>query len=251
MAKYFLIVGVLLSAESKLLSQNIESIATDRPDQTETPHTVPKNHFQMETGFSFEQTDKYTKTYAYPAALLKYGLTDRMDLRLVTEFTSEKNSTVNTTGLNPVDIGFKVNLVREKGIIPITSFIGHLGIPSFASKDHKAIFYAPAFRFTMQHTLSRNIDLGYNFGARWDGETPEPEFTYTLTTGFGISEKVGAYAEIYGFAPQYSSAYHSFDGGFSYLIHENMLVDISGGFGLTNNAPDYFVAVGFSFRLPN
>ena len=170
MAKYILIVGVLLSAESKLFSQNIESIATDRPDQTETPHTVPKNHFQMETGFSFEQTDKDTKTYAYPAALLKYGLTDRLDLRLVTEFTSEKTSTVNTTGLNPVDIGFKVNLVREKGIIPITSFIGHLGIPSFASKDHKAIYYAPAFRFTMQHTLSRNVDLGYNFGARWDGE---------------------------------------------------------------------------------
>ncbi|MEO5905559.1 MAG: hypothetical protein ABIQ11_02450, partial [Saprospiraceae bacterium] len=30
----------------------ISPIATDRPDQTETPSLVPKGYFQMENGFS-------------------------------------------------------------------------------------------------------------------------------------------------------------------------------------------------------
>jgi len=249
MAKYIFIFGVLFSGESKLFAQNINPIEKDRPDQTETPFTVPKNHFQMESGFSFEQTDKETKTYAYPSALLKYGLSDRFDLRLITEFTSEKNSVQRVSGLNPITVGFKVNIAQEKGILPTTSFIGHLSIPYLASNDLKAKYYTPAFRFTMQHTLSEKLGLGYNLGARWDGETPEPEFIYTLTTGYSISAKTGAYVELYGFAPQRSVAYHSFDGGVSYLLQQNMSADISGGFGITENAPDYFFALGFSFRL--
>lgn len=35
--------------------ENITSIATDRPDQTETPDVVPLRYFQMETGFNAER----------------------------------------------------------------------------------------------------------------------------------------------------------------------------------------------------
>jgi Putative MetA-pathway of phenol degradation len=252
MAKYTFIIGVLFSvADTDLFAQNIPPISTDRPDQTESPITLPKNHFQMETGFSFEQTDKYTKTFSHPSILFKYGLTGSFDLRLITEFVTEKNSTQTVSGLTPVTVGFKVKIAEEKGILPTTSFLGHLSIPGFASKDFKATYYAPAFRFTMQHTLSEKFSLGYNFGAEWNGETAEPSFIYTLTTGYSISNKVGAYAELYGFAPQQSRTDHMFDCGLSYLLKQNMSADISGGFGLTENAPDYFLAIGFSFRLPN
>ena len=35
--------------------QEIETIQTDRPDQTETPYLVPKKMFQVENGFSFQK----------------------------------------------------------------------------------------------------------------------------------------------------------------------------------------------------
>jgi len=142
-----------------------------------------------------------------------------------------------------------VNLVHEKGILPTTSFIGHLTIPRLASENFQATYFAPAFRFTMQHTLSEKFALAYNLGAEWDGESPEPIFIYTLTTGYSISEKFGAYVEAYGFVPQISMSDHRFDGGLNYLFRPNILFDISGGVGLTENAPDYYAALGFSFRL--
>ncbi len=250
MTKYFFTLSLFLVTDLFSVSgQEIASIQTDRPDQTECPFTVPKNHFQVENGFSFEQTDDHTKTFSHPSTLLKFGVTDLFELRLITEFTAIYVNKQAVSGIAPVTIGFKTNLVKEKGIIPLTSFIGHLTISDCASPEFQSTYYAPSFRFTMQHTLSGKFTLGYNLGAEWNGESAEPTFIYTLTTGYAISEKTGSYVELYGFVPQTSIADHRFDAGLNYLLKKNILIDISGGVGLSENSPDYYAALGFSFRL--
>lgn len=226
-----------------------EPIQTDRPDQTESPAITPKAYIQMEHGFMYEQADKHHSSATFPSLLTKLGLSPRLELRLITELVSETSFSKTETGLTPVTIGFKTALCEEKGLLPKTSFIGHLTLPTFASKKFKAVYYAPAFRFTMQHTLSDKINLGYNLGAEWDGETPEPSFIYTLTTGFSLGKKTGAYVEVYGFAPQHDKADHRLDGGFTYLLNKDFQFDLSGGVGLTENAPDYYGAVGVSYRF--
>ena len=79
--------------------------------------------------------------------------------------------------------------------------------------------------------------------------TSETTFVYTLTAGYSISNKLGYYAELFGFAPQNNSANHNFDAGFTYLINNNFMVDLSSGVGITDNAPDYYLALGCSFRI--
>lgn len=146
-------------------------------------------------------------------------------------------------------VGFKVRIAEEEGIFPKTSLIGHMSIPKLASEEFQTDFYAPEFRFVMQHTLSEKVSLSYNLGGEWDGFTPEPTFIYTLATGVSVTEKLGAFVELYGFAPQEDKSDHRFDGGLTYLISNNFMIDLSAGGGITENAPDYFAAVGFSFRL--
>jgi len=234
---------------STATAQELPSIQTDRPDQTECPFIVPKRYFQAEIGFAYERTDKQSSSYLLPSCLFKYGISDKTELRLITELESKKYSSKKNTGLNPVTIGFKTNIVKEKGIIPTISFIGHLTLPHVASCENKSEFYAPAFRFTMQHTLTSKISFAYNLGAEWDGLSPEPTFIYTVTSGFSLSDKVGCFIEFYGFAPQRSAADHRFDGGFTFLINNNIQFDIAGGAGLSSNAADYFLGTGISFRL--
>ena len=124
-----------------------------------------------------------------------------------------------------------------------------MSIPNAASTPYKTEFYAPEFRFVMQHTLSERFSLSYNLGSEWDGITPEPTFIYTLTTGCAITEKLGSYIELFGFAPQEQTANHSFDGGITYLITNDFMLDLSSGVGLTELAPDYYCAFGFSYRM--
>ena len=146
-------------------------------------------------------------------------------------------------------MGLKVNLFREKGLLPLISFIGHLAIGSIASSKYKTTFVAPSFRFTMQHTLSNKLSLGYNIGIEWDGETPERTFIYTLTTGYSVTEKIGAYIEIYGFDTQKDIADQRTDAGFTYLIGNNFMFDLSGGAGLTEHTPKKYLAIGLFGRF--
>lgn len=249
MIRFYSLALIATLGKTVVKAQNMPPIATDRPDQTECPFIVPKGYFQAENGFFYEKISLNSQSLAYPSVLWKYGLSENFELRLITELASEKELSQTKMGLSPVAIGFKVRITEENGMIPKTSFIGHLTVPKLASKEFKTNFYAPSFRFTMQHTLSKRFTLAYNLGAEWDGETPEPTFIYTLTTGFSMTEKLGSYLELYGFSPQKQQSDHRLDGGLTYLISNNVMIDISGGLGLTSNAPKYFVSLGFSYRF--
>ena len=243
------IIVTLLFISTPFYSQKNEPIEADRPDQTETPAIVPKGMFQVESGFTFQKNDSESTAFSLPSTLWKYGVNDNFELRLITEFLSEKINDEKFNGLTPIFIGFKVKLSDEKGIIPKTSFIAHIGLPKVASANYKIDYLTPEFRFTLQHTLSDKLNLGYNIGAEWDGFSAQPTFVYTLTTGYSIAKKLGSYIEVFGFAPQNNKANHNFDGGFTYLINNNFMLDLSSSIGITNNAPKHYFAFGFSFRI--
>lgn len=241
---------ILLIASTICSKLNAQiTIQTDRPDQTECPFITPVGYMQAEHGFTKEKIRNSLSSTTLPTILWKYGINKNVEFRLITEANSIKYNGFKTAGIVPTIIGFKVKVSEEKGIIPAIGFIGHLSLPSLASQNFKATYYAPSFRFNMQHTLNDKFTLAYNLGAEWDGETPEPSFIYTLTTGMSITNKLGAYVELYGFAPQKNKADHRADGGITYLINNDFMVDVSAGFGITDISPMYYYALGFSYRI--
>jgi Putative MetA-pathway of phenol degradation len=143
---------------------------------------------QAENGFTYENIDKNNKSITLPTILWKYGVNKNFEFRLITEANTIKSFGNKISGLVPTIVGFKVTVSEEKGIIPATGFIGHLSLPNAASTKYKASYYAPSFRFNMQHTLSNKFSLAYNLGAEWDGDTPQPTFIYTLTSGLSITQ---------------------------------------------------------------
>lgn len=252
MVKYFISLTLIFGIHVKPVSgQTIVSIQTDRPDQTECPFIVPAKHFQVESGFVYEKADEGENRFFYPSALIKYGVNARFELRVVTELITVNNSAGKASGINPVKIGFKTKLFDEKGILPATSFIAHLSAPVLSAKKLRTTYYAPDFRFTMQHTITNKISIAYNLGAAWDGETATPAFLYTFTCGYSVLPKAGVYVELFGFAPQTNKSDHRFDGGITYFIQPNFMIDVSGSVGLTANAPAYYASLGLSVRLPD
>ena len=225
------------------------SIQTDRPDQTECPFIVPLHYFQFETGFSYEQVNSEASEVVAPTVLTRFAINNHFELRMITEYVFDKVDSKDFSGFNPIAFGFKTRLFEEKGFIPVTSFMGHIALPKAASKEFKSTYFAPDFRLTMQHTLSKRQSLSYNLGAEWDGEHADPIFVYTITTGYSFSDKIGGYVEFYGFVPQYEVPDHRFDAGVTYLITANQQLDVSGGVGLSRLSPDYFVSLGYSFRF--
>ena len=250
MAKFLIPFAIYFGAATdNLFGQSLSPIQLDRPDQTECPFITPKNYIQIENGFTFETFDQSQTSFYYPSTLWKYGVNEKFELRLITELVSEKTNVNINTGFLPITIGFKTSLFEERGILPKTSFIGHITTSKIGSKEFQTKYIAPSFRFTMQHTLTEKISLAYNLGAEWNGENAEHSYIYTLTTGFSLTDKIGCYTELYGFIPAEKKSAHNFDCGLTYLINNDFMADISGGFRLTESAPKNYISLGLSYRF--
>ena len=249
-----LLILALLSATMYSLSQEIGRMETDRPDQTESPVITKKKYIQAEFGFTIEK-DNDLKSFVHPTVLWKYGVSKRFELRLITEFVSQETPIIIPfgndviSGMLPIQIGGKVAFWEEKGLLPKTSLIFHVAPAKFGSKKFHTSKWTPDFVFTMQHTLSENIGLGYNLGAAWDGESNSPYWIYTIAPGFNIGKDWYGYVELFGAVRKNELPQHNFDCGLAYYFSDNTKIDISSGFGISDAATDWYGAIGFSFRF--
>jgi hypothetical protein len=248
-----LVVFVFLNSASA----QVEPISPDRPDQTESPHVVPLNSFQVETGVVFEKTvadGLTTKNLSYPSVVLRYGILSNFELRMDIEHvktTLESDGTSSSvSGMAPLSLGFKMNVCDEKGLRPAAGFEIYYTLPNLASKEFKNEFVGTSLLLALENSVTDKFTVGYNIGASWDGNSPEPTFGYSLSLDYEITKRVSGFAEVYGFMPEKTRADHRFDFGLSYLALNNLIFDTSAGVGITNNAPDFFISGGFSFRLP-
>jgi hypothetical protein len=248
LSKYIVSLKLILGGFC-LYGQTIPSIQLDRPDQTECPYITPPKYIQNENGFTIENFENNHRFFNYPSMLWKYGVNEKLEVRLITELVSFKSSVNSNSGFLPITVGFKTSLFEEKGLIPKTSFIGHIATSRMGSKEFHTELIAPAFRFTMLHTLSSKMTLSYNIGAEWNGDNSQHVYIYTVTTGFSLTEKIGCYSELYGFISSYKVADHRFDAGFTYLVNNDMIIDFSGGFGLNDNMHKNYVSLGLSYRF--
>jgi hypothetical protein len=253
MAKY-LLTAVLFISSNIVFAQQEGRMETDRPDQTESPFITKRRYIQAEFGFNVERYTGLT-TIVHPTTLWKYGVCNRFELRLITEFVSAETPILIPygndiiSGLQPIQIGGKVALWEEKNLLPKTSLIFHVAPSKLGSKKFHTNKWAPNFRFAFQNTLSENVGLGYNLGAEWDGETNTPYWIYTLAPGFNLGEKWYGYIEAFGAIRKNEKPQHNIDGGLAYYFSDNTKVDVSSGFGLTDNTTDWYAALGFSFRF--
>lgn len=241
-----------------------ENIVTDRPDQTEAPQLTPRGFFQVEIGAQSEfDNDKVLKINSqstlYNTTLWKYGVTKNFELRLITEYAAEKaqfktssdlpDTTTKVTGFNPISIGSKIALQKQRGIIPAISLITHLELPYFGSNDFKPASIIPRFRFLFAHTLSERFTFSYNLGAEWEDGTSESTGIYTASLGASLVGNLSMFVEAYGFVKENGTADNRLDGGLTFLLNSNLQLDCSGGIGLSEISPDYFISAGISFRF--
>ena len=256
---FALLIAINGSAQDEIQKKDYGIISTDRPDQTEASNLVPKKFLQIETGVFYETLEVNSfknEVTTFNTTLLRYGLLDNLELRLgfdFTEISSEFNGRIlnnKLSGFSPLLVGVKIGVSEEKGMLPEIAFIGHINIPSFASTDFKTKSTSTDFRVSLSHTLSEKSSLGYNIGMAWDGDITTAYYIYTLSYGYSISDKIGTYFELYGDMPEDSSFNHLWDAGLTYLLSDNVQLDISGGTGITKNIQELLVSAGISIRIP-
>ena len=241
-------------------------LVTDRPDQTESSVVVPPGYVQVETGWSLSRNQEggiRTNIHTFPGTLFRIGALDRMELRLdyggvLWEQTREAGQSADTSGSGDMGIGAKIYFWEEQGWIPETALLAGVSLP--VGKDPFPSGRAdPTFRFSLSHTLSDRLSFGYNLGATWESTLDETNdrdtlslFNYTVVLGIGLTERAGLFVEAFGDIPfnAQGGPRNSLDGGFTYLIRDNLQFDGFVGVGLSDSADDWLVGLGFTARFP-
>ncbi|MEK6615196.1 MAG: transporter [Bacteroidota bacterium] len=245
---------ILFFVSISVFSQEIHDIETDRPDQTECSSVIPRKTIQIETGI-LQESDKadvsISKTY-FPTSLLRIGALSKVEFRIIAGeyFIAEikdSNMTYNIKKFSPFSLGTKVFICNEKKIIPQTSLLFHVNHDSGKFLFDRITY---DFRFSMSHTFSEKISLGYNLGGEWNRDENNFTLVYTLSTAFSVSEKLGAFIEVFGNITKKKLPTNQFDGGITFLIRKNLQADCSAGIALNKNSPDKFVSAGLSLRIP-
>lgn len=220
-----------------------EELVTDRPDQTESAVTVAPDKVQIETGVLFTRDRRGRETLEVTEALgtlVRIGLMDRLELRVGFDGLV---SAGGKSGLGDASVGAKILLAEETAERPQMAVLIGTSVPvgdeRFSSDD-----YAPSARLALSKSFGEAIGLGLNVGA----EFPENDeiLLYTLAAGVGIDDVNSLFVEIFGD----SESSHSFDAGWTHLARPNLQFDVAAGLGITDEAPDWFVGVGVSVRLP-
>ena len=255
---YMVLLIGLISQSHAQEKDAVAEMVTDRPDATESSSTVPIHTLQIETGAfyeSFEAGNLKTEIIGYNTTLLRYGMLENLEIRMGWNF-EEGRTTLNkerlddvASGFSPLLLGVKVEIAEEKGLLPEIALLGHLMLPFIASTDYRPEYTGVDFRFSLSHTLSARSSIGYNIGAQWGADSPEADFVYTLAYGYGVSNKIGLYVEVYGDFPERNSANHFWDAGITYMVYNNVQLDATIGKSFTKGQ-DILVSAGVSVRIP-
>jgi hypothetical protein len=223
-----------------------QEIITDRPDQTESSSTLPVKSLQIEAGALF-QRGSGIQANAYPSVLWRYGVTKNFELRLFTQFETNKrlNSSLKNSGISDIQIGTKIQLFKKENVNTEIAFLSHVILPT-AKRELTNDKIGTINKLSISHVILEKISLGYNVGYDYFG-TGDGNLTYSVALGISLSQKIVFYIEPYGEFTEFENHLASFDTGFTYLLKKNLQLDISYGTGL-NYTMNYF-STGFSWNI--
>lgn len=253
----FLVLIFLIINTSNLFSQDNEPLVTDRPDATESAVTVGDGTLQIETGFIFEQfessSSNYTETNFHIATtLFRYGIGNDFELRLHGKMQTRKIESFDTSkvnyGLNNVSIGIKYHFYQSSdggtsGAV-LASFILPVGSSEFSSSSVE-----PTVLVALSKDLSKRFSISTNFGGIYLNDDNEFVYLYSLALGIGITEKIGGFVELFGGIKTSDSPEHILDGGFTYLVNNDIQFDLSAGTRIFFEDTSWFVNSGVSIRF--
>ncbi|MFC5271687.1 transporter [Adhaeribacter terreus] len=244
-----------------------EEMETDRPGVGDGSRIVPQGYYQLETGLQYikdETNFVNVRELHLPEIILRAGVLSFAELRVRAQYTRVRTKIIRTPlpenkfiekGLDDIMLGTKIQLLQNAGARPEAALQADFRLP-VGGEDFEGEKVEPKLRLALMNKLSERFSLHYNLGLDWE-ENQNPESAqpynhiglYTLALQYEISEGFMAFLEAVG-EKHKKDMQQSFDAGLAYKIKPNLQLDAYAGYGISEEAPDFFASAGISFRLP-
>lgn len=227
------IFSLFISANSAIAQ--VESINTDRPDQSDGVYTIPKNIFQLENGITI------AKQTVINNLMLRYGLTPSTEIRLLLDVGKE----FENKGLLPISLSFKQRIIEQKEIIPAMTLVGYVAFEQLASKDFKGNKLPFEIKMAFENEINDKFSIGYNLGT----SNQFKNLNLSAALGYNITDKISTFVEYFSTLSKNGNE-HNIDTGIMYVINPKLQIDIAYAqpiYGLENK-PFGTIGIAYSFQ---
>lgn len=260
LAFIFLLVIYSLSSGSVYgqLQGKVRDLATDRPDATESPVTVDKGMFQIESSFMSYTRDKdngiKSESFGYGEINFKYGISDNMDFQTIIvpwERNIEKTATTKTIteGISDITARLKYNVIGNDsgdfGFAVMPFVVLPSGTEVSTEKLQAGIILPTSLDLNNKWGIGSQIEFGRFYQ---DEGSHEWGLTHTVVLGYEVSESFGVYLEHITAVGDHELELSASFGG-TYLYAENIQFDAGAMIGLTDSAPDLVAFSGFTIKF--
>jgi hypothetical protein len=253
-------IAITLGCALLAATANADSISTDRPGQSNSPSVVAPGSIQLEGSLTFEREthggEPNTNTLTVPGGLLRVGVLSFLEARVSADgfVYEDRNRDNNRSSGSDLTLGARALLFDQKGIRPATALDFNLSLPTGSDAvtsdgvDPSGIII---FQWVLDERFALLSNLGLGSTSLGKGDSRRAfQVLPTLSLITSITERVGAFVEYYAvFTDEGIDDEHAMDGGFTWLVNDDLQLDISVGAGLNRAAPDFYVSAGASWRF--
>jgi hypothetical protein len=232
----------------------------DRPGSADPPEIVPKGTIQLESGIAFSResggSEPRKGTLTLPDLLIRIGVHERFELRLQADgLLYEFRDGAGDRALgSDLAVEAKVALFEQRTLVPETGILVRLSMP-VGSDAATSGGFDPSLAGLFQWTLDERTAVVVNtsFAAPTQGHDDDRlfEFGPSVSLDRQITPRLGAFVEYFAAIKSSGAAdEHSLGAGLTwFILAKRIQLDLSGGAGLSEAAPEWFVSAGLSLRF--
>jgi len=257
---YFLFFLFVLVTFQVTVDAQTNPIVPDRPGFSTGAYTVKPGRLNIEFGYqySFNNHNNDTSTHTTPLSNLRLGITNKIELDLLWDGWNidDQEDSNPETSVTDASVGGKYR------IIEIDKFnLTALGLLSFpvGSSPSTSGHIDPRLGLLWDYSLSNSMSIFGNVLANTDVTKGDRNYSIQPIVGVSFSHtgQLGTYLEYNSDIPLHtgrssepgsSSVQNTINGGVTYLLTDDIQLDINAGVGLDSET-DNFIGTGISIRF--
>ncbi len=213
---------------------------TSSAQTVEASSSITKNILQieLESVYTIQKENNSTiKYWSIPSALFRFGLTDGIELQINTPIIKEElwendHLVHSLNKFDDVQVGFSVNLWKEKNLFPEASLMLRAILPT--DSNFKIDKFGSLTSLNFSNFISEKLILTYNLGFVFETDNSKSAF-YIANLTFAASSKYHFYAESFGDFANKEFTSFNVGTGLGFNFNEQLTFDLSVAKGINHS----------------
>ncbi len=230
---------------------SIKSPGADMANFPNGSFTLPQGSAYVETGGNYNSKSTYSAEQYNVSYLLRYGLTNNIELRLMSDGYTFVNDENKTHGMNSQTFDIKWHLIDEDSDIFLPSVAVEFGTQTTWAetvfKGGTLPFLGLNFDYSLPFDVALNYSVGFDSQLDANGNK---EYLLALSWAFQreVAEDVAVFVNSYtNTAAGLTSS--AIGGGGQWTPTQRVAIFTNVAAGLTQNTPDIYGLLGFAVAL--